>query len=161
MQTRAHTERFSTGVLVIGAGAAGLRASIELAERGLPVLCLTRRARDDAHTVLAAGGINAALGTTDPQDSWEQHAADTLREGYWLNDPAAVEILATQAPRAIAELAGWGADFARDEHGELQVNLTYSRGGEIDRTPIADAPHAIMAHARDTPELGTAGRFLE
>jgi len=119
MTARPDTERFATGVLVIGAGAAGLRAAIEVAERGLPVLCLTRRARDDAHTVLAAGGINAALATTDPQDSPEQHAADTLREGYWLNDPKAVEILATQAPRAIAELAGWGADFARDEHGEL------------------------------------------
>jgi succinate dehydrogenase / fumarate reductase flavoprotein subunit len=113
------TERFATGVLVIGAGAAGLRASIELAERGLPVLCLAKRSRDDAHTVLAAGGINAALATTDPQDSWEQHAADTLREGYWLNDPRAVEILAREAPRAIEELGRWGASFARDERGDL------------------------------------------
>jgi succinate dehydrogenase / fumarate reductase flavoprotein subunit len=112
-------ERFNTGVLVIGAGAAGLRASIELAERGLPVLCLAKRSRDDAHTVLAAGGINAALATTDPEDSWEQHAADTLREGYWLNDPRAVELLAVEAPRAIEELCGWGADFARDESGRL------------------------------------------
>jgi succinate dehydrogenase flavoprotein subunit len=112
-------ERFATGVLVIGAGAAGLRASIELAERGLTVLCLAKRARDDAHTVLAAGGINAALATTDPEDSWEQHAADTLREGYWLNDPRAVEILTVEGPRAIEELRGWGADFACDERGEL------------------------------------------
>jgi succinate dehydrogenase / fumarate reductase, flavoprotein subunit len=114
-----HTDRFATGVLVVGAGAAGLRASIELAERGLPVLCLAKRSRDDAHTILAAGGINAALATTDPQDSWEQHAADTLREGYWLNDPRAVEILAREAPRAIEELGRWGAGFARDERGDL------------------------------------------
>ncbi|MDX6688756.1 MAG: succinate dehydrogenase / fumarate reductase, flavoprotein subunit [Solirubrobacteraceae bacterium] len=113
------TERFATGVLVIGAGAAGLRASIELAERGLPVLCLARRDRSDAHTVLAAGGINAALATTDPQDSWEQHAADTLREGYWLNDPRAVEILATESWQAIDDLVRWGVPFARDERGEL------------------------------------------
>jgi succinate dehydrogenase / fumarate reductase flavoprotein subunit len=119
MAARDHTARFATGVLVIGAGAAGLRASIELAERGFPVLCLAKRSRDDAHTVLAAGGINAALATTDPEDSWEQHAADTLREGYWLNDPRAVEILATEAARAIEELRGWGADFARDERGQL------------------------------------------
>ena len=102
-------ERFTTGVLVIGAAAAGLRASIELAERGLGVLCLAKRSREDAHTVLAAGGINAALATTDPLDSPAQHAADTLSEGYWLNDPRAVEILATEAPRAIEELDRWGA----------------------------------------------------
>jgi succinate dehydrogenase flavoprotein subunit len=112
-------ERFNAGVLVIGAGAAGLRASIELADRGLPVLCLAKRSREDAHTVLAAGGINAALATTDPEDSWEQHAADTLKEGYWLNDPRAVEILTTEAPRATEELRRWGADFACDERGEL------------------------------------------
>jgi succinate dehydrogenase / fumarate reductase flavoprotein subunit len=112
-------ERFTTGVLVIGAGAAGLRAAIELAERGHTVLCLAKRRREDAHTILAAGGINAALATTDPEDTWEQHAADTLREGYWLNDPRAVQILATEAARAIEELVGWGADFARNERGQL------------------------------------------
>jgi len=115
----AHAERHATGILVIGAGAAGLRASIELAERGHTVLCLAKRRRDDAHTILAAGGINAALATTDPEDSWEQHAADTLKEGYWLNDPRAVEILASEAPKAIEELRGWGANFACDENGQL------------------------------------------
>ena len=112
-------ERFATNVLVVGAGAAGLRASIELADRGVQVLCVGKRRRDDAHTVLAAGGINAALATTDPEDSPEQHAADTLRESYWLADPRAVDVLARESPRAINELVGWGAQFARDEHGEL------------------------------------------
>ena len=112
-------ERFATNVLVIGAGAAGLRASIELAERGTQVLCVGKRRRDDAHTVLAAGGINAVLATTDPEDSIEQHAADTLRESYWLADPRAVEILARESPRAIRELVDWGAEFAREESGEL------------------------------------------
>ena len=69
--------------------------------------------------MLAAGGINAALATTDALDSPSQHAADTLREGYWLNDPRAVEILTTEAPRAIEELDRWGAGFARDERGEF------------------------------------------
>ena len=84
-------QRLSTSVLVIGTGGAGLRAAIELPEQGVHVLCVGKRRRDDAHTVLAAGGINAALGTMDPEDSWQQHAADTLREGYWLGDPLTVE----------------------------------------------------------------------
>jgi flavin-dependent dehydrogenase len=88
MSARVEERRMATSVLVVGTGAAGLRAAIELAERGVQVLCVGKRRRDDAHTVLASGGINAALGTMDPEDSWEQHAADTLREGYWLSDPA-------------------------------------------------------------------------
>jgi succinate dehydrogenase / fumarate reductase flavoprotein subunit len=111
--------RTSTAVLVIGTGAAGLRAAIELAERGVQVLCVGKRRRDDAHTVLAAGGINAALGTMDPQDTWEQHAADTLRESYWLADPVSVELLCREAPAAVEDLVKWGVRFAREEDGRL------------------------------------------
>jgi succinate dehydrogenase / fumarate reductase flavoprotein subunit len=111
--------RSANGVLVIGTGAAGLRAAIELAERGVQVLCVGKRRRDDAHTVLAAGGINAALGTMDPEDSWEQHAADTLRESYWLADPASVELLCREAPAAVNDLVRWGVRFAREEDGRL------------------------------------------
>ena len=102
-------QRLTTSVLVIGTGAAGLRAAIELQEQGVQVLCVGKRRRDDAHTVLASGGINAALGTMDPEDSWEQHAADTLREGYWLGDPLSVELLCREAPAAIDDLVRWGA----------------------------------------------------
>ena len=116
---RADEQRLATGVLVIGTGAAGLRAAIELRERGAQVLCVGKRRRDDAHTVLAAGGINAALGTMDPEDSWEQHAADTLRESYWLADPRAVELLCREAPTAIDELVRFGARFAREDDGRL------------------------------------------
>jgi succinate dehydrogenase / fumarate reductase flavoprotein subunit len=115
--TREH--RSSIAVLVIGTGAAGLRAAIELAERGVQVLCVGKRRREDAHTVLAAGGINAALGTIDPEDSWEQHAADTLRESYWLADPISVELLCHEAPRAVDDLVRWGVRFAREEDGRL------------------------------------------
>ncbi len=111
--------RSATNVLVIGTGAGGLRAAIELAEQGVEVLCVGKRRRDDPHTVLAAGGINAALGTMDPADSWAQHAADTLREGYWLSDPEAVEQLAQHSPAAIEELVEWGAEFAREDDGRL------------------------------------------
>jgi succinate dehydrogenase flavoprotein subunit len=109
----------TASVLVIGTGAAGLRAAIELAERGVQVFCVGKRRRDDAHTVLASGGINAALGTMDPEDSWTQHAADTLREGYWLSDPASVELLCREAPRAIDDLVRYGARLAREEDGRL------------------------------------------
>jgi succinate dehydrogenase / fumarate reductase flavoprotein subunit len=111
--------RTAAAVLVIGAGAAGLRAAIELAERGVQVLCVGKRRRDDAHTVLASGGINAALGTMDPEDSWEQHAADTLRESYWLADPRAVELLCRGAPDSIEDLVRYGAQFAREDNGRL------------------------------------------
>ena len=118
----AHTpddRRTATSVLVIGTGAAGLRAAIELAESGHQVLCVGKRRRDDAHTVLAAGGINAALGTMDPEDSWQQHAADTIAEAYHLADPRVVELLAREAPAAIDDLVRYGAEFAREEDGRL------------------------------------------
>jgi len=111
--------RTATSVLVIGTGAAGLRAAIELADRGMQVLCIGKRRRDDAHTVLASGGINAALGTMDPDDSWEQHAADTLREGHWLGNPVSVEVLCREAPSAIDDLVRWGARLANEDDGRL------------------------------------------
>ena len=117
--TRQDEHRIAATVLVVGTGAAGLRAAIELADRGVDVLCVGKRRRDDAHTVLAAGGINAALGTMDPEDSWQQHAADTIGEAYHLADPVAVELLARESPRAIEELVSWGAKFAREEDGRL------------------------------------------
>jgi succinate dehydrogenase / fumarate reductase, flavoprotein subunit len=108
-----------TNVLVIGAGAAGLRAAVAAHQAGSDVLIIAKRPRNDAHTVLAAGGINGALGTVDPQDSWQQHFADTLREGYFLADPRVVEIMAREAPAALQELADWGAPFARLPDGRL------------------------------------------
>lgn len=109
----------STAVLVIGTGGAGLRAAIELAERGVDVLAVGKRRKHDAHTTLAAGGINAALGTMDPEDSWQQHAADTLRESYFLADPEIVEIVARGAAQGIEDLARWGMPFAREADGRI------------------------------------------
>src|SRR3977135_531632 len=106
-------------VLAIGSGAAGLRAAIAATEAGSQVLVVGKRHRLDAHTVLAAGGINAVLGTRDPQDTWEQHFADTLREGYFLGHPRVVEIMAREAPDAVRELAAWGCRFATLEDGRL------------------------------------------
>jgi succinate dehydrogenase / fumarate reductase flavoprotein subunit len=120
-----------SNVLVIGSGAAGLRAAIAVHEASIEVVVVGKRLRNDAHTVLAAGGINAALGTVDPEDSWQQHFADTLKEGYFLSDPRAVEIMAREAPRAIEELVEYGCPFARTETGELDQRFfgahTYRR----------------------------------
>src|SRR5690348_6090315 len=106
-------------VLVIGAGGAGLRAAIAAHEAGCEVLVLSKRTRLDAHTVLASGGINAVLGTLDSEDSWQQHFADTVHEGYFLGDPRTVELLVREGPAAVAELAEWGCPFARTQDGRL------------------------------------------
>jgi len=86
-------QQIATSVLVIGTGGSGLRAAIELAERGISVLVVGKRPKTDAHTTLAAGGINAALATMDASDTWQQHAADTLTESYLLADPATVQVV--------------------------------------------------------------------
>lgn len=106
-------------VLVIGSGGAGHRAAIAAREAGKEVIMLGKRLRKDAHTVLAAGGINAALGNRDPEDSWQQHFADTVQEGYFLSDPTTVELLTREAPAAIRELANWGCPFARTRGGKI------------------------------------------
>ena len=106
-------------VLVVGAGGAGARTAIELAERGVEdILVLGKRNHGDAHTTWARGGINGALGTHDPQDSWEIHAADTLNEGHFVNDPEKVEAVTKQMPDRLRELDDWGMDFSRTEEGE-------------------------------------------
>ncbi len=108
-----------TNILVIGSGGAGLRAAIAAHEKGAEVVILGKRLRTDAHTVLAAGGINAALATVDAEDTWQQHCADTLKEGYFLGDPHALEILTREAPELVKELDEWGCDFNRTPSGEL------------------------------------------
>ncbi len=111
--------RVVCNVLVIGTGAAGIRAAIAADEAGCDVVLVGKRTKSDPHTVLAAGGINAALGTVDPQDSWEQHYVDTMSEGYGLGDPRAVELLARESPGVVSELEAWGCPFARTAEGKL------------------------------------------
>jgi len=159
--THMEERRIAVPVLVIGAGAAGLRAAIELAERGVQVLCVGKRRRDDAHTVLASGGINAALATMDPEDTWQQHAADTLRESYWLADPRTVELLCREAPAAIEDLVRYGAQFAREDDGRLAQRYfgahRYRRtcfagdytGREIQRTLVRRATDVGVAMRDD------------
>ncbi len=108
-----------TNVLVIGCGGAGLRSAIEIKKSGLDVCILGKRPKTDAHTVLAAGGINAALGNLDKEDSWEQHFIDTYLEGYGLGNPLKVEIMAKESPLLVNEIDKWGANFVKLKNGEL------------------------------------------
>jgi succinate dehydrogenase / fumarate reductase, flavoprotein subunit len=110
---------YTCDVLIIGGGSAGLRAAIEAHDAGANVLIISTSKKGDPHTTLARGGINAALGTMDPEDNWVIHAADTLREGGFLADYERVEILCKNAPDAINELVGWGARFHREKDGSL------------------------------------------
>jgi succinate dehydrogenase / fumarate reductase, flavoprotein subunit len=109
----------SCDVLIIGGGSAGLRAAIEAHDTGAHVLIISKSRKGDPHTVLARGGINAALGTMDPEDNWMIHAADTLREGELLADYERVEILCKSASGAVNKLVNWGARFHREEDGRL------------------------------------------
>ena len=109
----------SCDVLIIGGGSAGLRAAIEAHDAGAHALIISKSKRADPHTVLARGGINAALGTMDPEDNWMIHAADTLREGEFLADYERVEVLCKNAPDAVNELVDWGARFHKEKDGRL------------------------------------------
>jgi succinate dehydrogenase / fumarate reductase, flavoprotein subunit len=109
----------SCDVLIIGGGSAGLRAAIEAHDAGAQVLVISKSKKGDPHTVLARGGINAALGTMDPQDNWMIHAADTLREGGFLADYERVEVLCKSASESINDLVNWGARFHREKDGRL------------------------------------------
>ncbi|WP_371402926.1 FAD-dependent oxidoreductase [Kribbella sp. NBC_00662] len=172
-------QQIATSVLVIGTGGAGLRAAIELAEQGVEVLALGKRPRSDAHTSLAAGGINAALATMDPEDTWQQHAADTLQESYLLANPITVEIVARGAARGIEDLERWGMPFAREADGRISQRFfgahTYRRtafagdytGLEIQRTlinravqlgvPILDTVYVTSILVKDNTVFGAYG----
>ncbi|MFC5825908.1 L-aspartate oxidase [Nonomuraea insulae] len=171
--------RIATSVLVIGTGGAGLRAAIELAERGVGVLAVGKRPKADAHTSLAAGGINAALATMDPEDTWQQHAADTLKESYLLANPETVRIVTEGAARGIDDLQRYGMPFAREQDGRISQRFfgahTYRRtayagdytGLEIQRTlinraaqldvPILDSVYITRLLVRDNAVYGAYG----
>ncbi|MBX4212466.1 FAD-binding protein [Candidatus Pacearchaeota archaeon] len=118
-------------VLVIGSGGAGLRAAIEIHDSGVDVLVVGKCAKRDAHTILATGGINASLGNMDSQDSWQLHAADTIKDGGHINDTDAVLELCKNAPYAVRELEKWGTSFHKEKNGKISQRFfgaaTYRR----------------------------------
>jgi succinate dehydrogenase / fumarate reductase, flavoprotein subunit len=128
-------------VLVIGAGGAGLRAAIAAAEAGASVALVCKSLLGKAHTVMAEGGIAAALGNVDHKDSWEVHFADTMRGGQRLNDYRMVEIFAREAPQRVYELEHWGGLFDRTPDGQIMQRAfgahTYRRLCHVgDRTGL-------------------------
>src|SRR6202045_1358904 len=114
----------SYDVLIIGAGGAGLRAAIEAASSGLKVGVVCKSLLGKAHTVMAEGGVAAALGNVDDRDSWRVHFSDTMRGGQYLNNWRMAELHAREAPECVRELEAWGALFDRTKDGGvLQRNF--------------------------------------
>ena len=112
-------QRSSYDVLVIGAGGAGLRAAIEAEASGAKVGVVCKSLLGKAHTVMAEGGIAAALANVDDRDNWRVHFADTMRGGQYLNNWRMAELHAKEAPECVRELEAWGALFDRTKDGRI------------------------------------------
>ena len=112
-------ETFEHDVLVIGAGGAGLRAAIEASGAGVRVGLVCKSLLGKAHTVMAEGGIAAALANVDERDNWKVHFADTMRGGQYVNQWRMAELHAKEAPDRVRELEAWGAVFDRTKDGRI------------------------------------------
>ena len=128
-------------VLIIGAGGAGLRAAVSATQRGLSVGIVTKSLLGKAHTVMAEGGMAAALGNVDSDDSWRQHFMDTMKSGKFINNWRMAEIHAKESPDRVYELEQWGALFNRTPEGKISQRPfgghTYRRLAHVgDRTGL-------------------------
>ena len=112
-------ETIEYDVLIIGAGGAGLRAAIEAATGDLKVGLVCKSLLGKAHTVMAEGGVAAALANVDERDSWRKHFADTMRGGQYLSNSRMAELHAQEAPDRVRELEAWGALFDRTKEGSI------------------------------------------
>ena len=138
-------------VVVVGAGGAGLRATLGMAEQGLRTACVTKVFPTRSHTVAAQGGIAASLGNMGP-DSWQWHMYDTVKGSDWLGDADAMEYLAREAPKAVYELEHYGVPFSRTEDGRIYQRpfgghtTEYGEGPPVQRTCAAAdrTGHAIL-----------------
>src|SRR5271167_2117174 len=115
----AEYQKFEYDVLVIGAGGAGLRAAIEASAAGVKVGLICKSLLGKAHTVMAEGGMAAAMGNVDDRDNWKVHFADTMRGGQYVNNPIMAELHAKEAPDRVRELEAWGAVFDRTKDGRI------------------------------------------
>ncbi|NVO21815.1 succinate dehydrogenase flavoprotein subunit [Donghicola mangrovi] len=138
-------------VVVVGAGGAGLRATLGMAEQGLRTACVTKVFPTRSHTVAAQGGIAASLGNMGP-DSWQWHMYDTVKGSDWLGDTDAMEYLAREAPAAVYELEHYGVPFSRTEEGKIYQRpfgghtTEFGEGPAVQRTCAAAdrTGHAIL-----------------
>ena len=138
-------------VIVVGAGGAGLRATLGMAEQGLKTACITKVFPTRSHTVAAQGGIAASLQNMTP-DCWQWHMYDTVKGSDWLGDNDAMEYLVREAPDAVYELEHYGVPFSRNEEGKIYQRpfgghmQNYGEGPPVQRTcAVADRTgHAIL-----------------
>jgi len=144
-------ETHTYDVVVVGAGGAGLRATLGMAEQGLKTACISKVFPTRSHTVAAQGGIAASLGNMGP-DSWQWHMYDTVKGSDWLGDVDAMEYLAREAPKAVYELDHYGVPFSRTEEGTIYQRpfgghtTEYGEGPPVQRTCAAAdrTGHAIL-----------------
>jgi len=134
-------ETHAVDVLVVGAGGAGLRAAIAAHEAGAQVALVCKSLLGKAHTVMAEGGVAAALGHVASSDSWQVHFRDTMVGGKYLNNPRMAELHAQEAPDRVRELEAWGAVFDR------------TRDGRILQRPFGGHSHPRLAHVGDRTGL--------
>jgi succinate dehydrogenase / fumarate reductase flavoprotein subunit len=138
-------------VVVVGAGGAGLRATLGMAEQGLRTACVTKVFPTRSHTVAAQGGIAASLSNMGP-DHWQWHMYDTVKGGDWLGDTDAMEYLTREAPKAVYELEHYGVPFSRTEEGKIYQRpfgghtTEFGEGPAVQRTCAAAdrTGHAIL-----------------
>ncbi|MFT6772863.1 MAG: succinate dehydrogenase / fumarate reductase flavoprotein subunit [Paracoccaceae bacterium] len=138
-------------VVVVGAGGAGLRATLGMAEQGLKTACITKVFPTRSHTVAAQGGIAASLSNMGP-DNWQWHMFDTVKGSDWLGDTDAMEYLAREAPKAVYELEHYGVPFSRTEEGKIYQRpfgghtTEFGEGPPVQRTCAAAdrTGHAIL-----------------
>ncbi|PSC05845.1 succinate dehydrogenase flavoprotein subunit [Alsobacter soli] len=137
-------------VVVVGAGGAGLRATVGCSQAGLRTACITKVFPTRSHTVAAQGGISASLGNMGPDD-WRWHMYDTVKGSDWLGDQDAIEYLCRNAPAAVYELEHWGVPFSRTEEGKIYqrpfggMTTEYGKGTAQRTCAAADRTgHAIL-----------------
>ncbi len=139
-------------VVVVGAGGAGLRATLGLAEAGLSTVCITKVFPTRSHTVAAQGGISAALGNMG-EDDWRFHFYDTIKGSDWLGDQDAIELMCKEAPAAVIELEHYGVPFSRTDDGRIYqrpfggMTTHYGKGVAQRTAAAADRTGHAMLHA--------------
>jgi len=155
----------SYDVVVVGAGGAGLRATLGLAEQGLSTACLTKVFPTRSHTVAAQGGISAALGNMGPDD-WRWHMYDTVKGSDWLGDQDAIEYMCKEAPASVIELEHYGVPFSRTEDGRIYqrpfggMTTDFGKGTAQRTCAAADRTGHAMLHTLYQQSLKHSAEFF-